>query len=164
MKKKEKKKTAFNDWGTLIAEFKETADEFDVLPKSGKIFSIVAFLAFMGFCLYFINNLFPDISEADRMQNRIAALQEDIKSQTATLGMVQYSSGKSAKQAQQAIADGITNPLGPTEKNREDYQDGVKDIGSGDEMSEEIIAKIAEDQAEIKRIQQNLAAGVYKEK
>lgn len=154
MKEKEKKKTALNDWGTLIADF-------NALPKIIKRFFIVCAVFLFFFAIFAT----PDMpSETDRMRNRIAYLQDDIKSQTQTLGMVGYSAEKSAKEARRALAEGITNPLGPTEDNREDYQDGVRDVNAGEEISREIITKIASDRAEIEKIQQNLAAGVYKEK
>lgn len=164
MKEKGKKKTALNDWGTLIDDFTGVKEEFNALPKSGKIFSIVAFLVFMGFGIYFLNNLFPNLSEADRMRNRIAELQKEIIEQTKLVSYAQYSAQKSAMQARRSLANGISNPMGASEADRKNYQEGIDNLEEQGDIASDTLAQIEAEKAEIEKIQQNLAAGVYKEK
>lgn len=154
MEKNEKKKTALNDWGTLIADF-------NALPKIVKKFFILCAVFLFFFAIFAT----PDMpSEADRMRNRIAELQKDMREKANLVGYEQYSSGQSARQAKGAIVNALSNPMGPSEEDRKNYREGVDEIRYKDEISNELIAQIAADQAEIKRIQDNLAAGVYKEK
>lgn len=73
----------------------------------------------MGCGIYFINNnLFPNISEADRMRNRIAELQKEIIEQTKLVNYLQYSANKSAMQARRSLANGISNPMGASDADR----------------------------------------------
>lgn len=150
---------------SVIEQYMEVKAEFNALSKAGKIISIVAFLGIMGCGIYFINNnLFPNISEADRMRNRIAELQKEIIEQTKLVNYLQYSANKSAMQARRSLANGISNPMGASDADRKNYQEGIDDLREDGDIANDALEKIKADQAEIEKIQQNLAAGVYKEK
>lgn len=150
---------------SVIEQYMEVKAEFNALSKAGKIISIVAFLGIMGCGIYFINNnLFPNISEADRMRNRIAELQKEIIEQTKLVNYLQYSANKSAMQARRSLANGISNPMGASDADRKNYQEGIDDLREDGDIANEAFEKIKADQSEIEKIQQNLAAGVYKEK
>jgi len=146
---------------SIVDVFRETKAEFDELPKFGKIFITVCIVFIIAIFL-FSNDGGP--SEADRMRNRIASLQEDISEQMKLVSYAQYSAQKSAAQARRSLANGISNPMGASEDERKNYQEGIDNLQEQGDISDDTFAQIEAEKAEIQKIQQNLAAGVYKEK
>jgi len=90
------------------------------------------------------------------VDEQIKSIQDDIKARTTSIYYTAQSNKITAEKGVRAFREGVTNPMGATEDNKEDYAEAIKDVKIGKRLIEEDLAGIEEDKKKIVELRAEL--------